>query len=122
MNQEPVCIDDFGVALYRCRFTNELVGGSGAQFIGAFIPGVNKKYVMGNSDLAKEAAKTSRANYDEMESNCNTCANLERIKADSRPDGFLFGRCKTGDVRGVMKFHPNDPMNMDCWTAREKKG
>ena len=115
---QPVCIDDFGTALYRCRYTAALVGGSGAALTGALVPGVSVTYVMGTSPEAKAAAKASRKAFDEMDANCNMCRNLERQQVGKVKGGFLYGTCKAGFGRGVMRFHPNDFMGMECWEPR----
>lgn len=124
---KPVCIDDFGVALYRCRFTGDLVGGEGAVICGAVMPGVRARYVMGANEAAKAAKRESDRNFHESEANCNTCQSLERVPHEKRKGGFLLGRCTNPEgaetqykspAQGVIQFHPDDPMNMPCHRAR----
>jgi hypothetical protein len=114
-------IDDFGTAFYECRYTGLPVGGDGATFTGALTPGVKTRYVMGTSEAAKAGMKASRQAFNEMDSNCNTCGNLDRMKHEKRRDGFLLGVCKAGKVEGVMTFHPDDYMGMPCWVTRENQ-
>lgn len=117
--QQPICTDNYGAEVYKCRFTGDLVSGDAAQTVGPFIAGVDAVYVMGTGAKAKAAMKVSRANFDESEANCNTCKHLDRVNKGKVAGGFLYGKCKARKQLGVMQFHPNDPMHMECWQARE---
>ena len=125
--QESACVDDFGTALYRCRFTGELVGGEGATTCGANIPGVHAAYVLGTSAAAKAAKKQNDQWFHESEANCNTCSHLQRVTHEKRKDGMLLGRCTNAAKAatpypapqpGTILFHPDDPMQMPCYVSR----
>ena len=128
--QPHVCIDDFGSAVYRCHATGELTVAENAAFTGPMIPGVSARYVVSKSDEAKAAMKLSRAEFDAMDANCNTCYNLARVKHSKSADGFLYGTCPhkdehprpyaERDAGAVMMFHPSDPMLMPCHKLRQK--
>ena len=122
-----VCVDDYGTALYRCRFTTALVGGANAKLCGAVMPGVKARYVMGNSDEAVNAKRLSDQTFHESEANCNTCGHLKREGHEKIKGGFLLGRCDNPmkvptpyaeRSPGLMVFHPDDPMNMSCYVSR----
>jgi hypothetical protein len=124
---DTVFTDDYGVALYKCRYTGELVGGENAKIIGATVPGVKSKYVMSKSEAAKLAKIESDNDFHESEANCNTCRNLCRVPHNKIPGGFLTGKCinpksemtpyKASNTDLIM-FHPNDPMHMPCYIPR----
>ena len=118
--QAAVCVDDFGTALYACRFTGRLVGGDAAQTCGAIVPGVRAVYVMADTDAARAAKKASEQAFHESEANCNTCQHLERVPHDKSKAGLLYGRCNRHGVS--LDFHPADPMNMQCHNLRIKNG
>ena len=118
MTQQPICTDDHGTAIYKCRHSGQFVGGLDAKFTGAFIPGVKAVYVMGVNQEAKDAQKQDRAWFDEMDANCNTCKHLNRIKRKKSKYGFLHGACNIKAIAGDMQFHPHDPMDMKCWEGR----
>ena len=118
MTQQPICTDNYGTAIYKCRYSDQLVGGQDAKFSGAFIPGVNVIHVMGNSKQTYAAEKQSRTFFDEMDANCNTCKHLIRNNVGKVKGGFLYGTCAISAINGVMQFHPHDPMNLICWEGR----
>ena len=119
MTQQPICTDNDGTSIYKCRHTAKLTGGKDAKFTGAFVPGVKAVYVMSNSLEAYAAEKQSRADYDEMEANCNTCKHLTRSNVGKVKGGFLYGTCAIKAVASAMQFHPHDAMNMGCWVGRK---
>lgn len=123
--QKVICIDDFGNEVYKCHWTGILVSTADSVITGGFIPGVKGAYVAVKDHI--DAMRESRSAYDEMESNCNTCKNLERVKSNLR-GGFLNGKCLSSPsfenmqyptINGVMMFHPHDPMHMPCWEPRK---
>lgn len=128
--QLPVCVDDFGMSVYLCRYTRTLVWADQALVIGGVMPGVKVSYVMAATDEAKAAQKASSIAYHESEANCNTCHHLERVKRDKNKAGFLYGRCKSAESKieaspyysrtegNVIVFHPDDPMLMPCYISR----
>lgn len=127
MIQQPICIDDFGTAIYHCRFTGALVGGSSAMICGPIVPGVKAVYIMGASVEAKKKKLESDHAFHESEANCNTCTNLRRVTHDSIKGGFLVAQCGNPDrvptpyperAAGLMMFHPSDPMLMPCYFPR----
>jgi hypothetical protein len=67
--------------------------------------------------MDKREAGAARA---EMDRNCNSCADLKRVPHPKDPHGFLQGCCMHNPFGHmfVMKFHPNDPMQMRCWRQR----
>ncbi len=87
-------------------------------YVGPFIAGLDVRYVMANTEEAKAARKYSRRCFDEDEANCNTCKFLQRTKHDKRVDGRLLGICQLSGQ--PIKFHPDDPMHMDCYVPRWK--
>lgn len=128
--QSPICTDDFGEAVYHCRYTKELVWSGVAVVIGATIPGLDVRYVLAPTQQAKEAHKASTLAFHESEANCNTCKDLLRVKHKKNAANLLYGECRStqphledspycGRKEGeVMVFHPNDPMHMRCYTQR----
>ena len=124
----PVCVDDFGMSVYVCHYTQKIVWADNVVFVGAEIPGVKAKYVM--SKAAQEARVYSAKAFHESEANCNTCAHLMRVKHQKDRAGFLRGVCGNGKSQwdaspyathidgNVMRFHPDDPMHMPCYLPR----
>jgi hypothetical protein len=118
-----VCTDDFGSLVFVCQYTQSMVTVDSSIFIGPVMPNVNGTYVCAPHALA--AFKSSRANFNAEERNCNTCKSLQRIQHAKNKGGFLYGRCGKGitehqyPMKGdVIMFHPDDPMGMPCWEAR----
>lgn len=123
----PVCVDDYGEEVWRCHWTSQLVWARDVVWTGSIMPGVHAKYPAGPG--YKEIMRLSAIEFNRWDANCNTCAHLERVKHDKKPDGFLYGRCcnpeyqweknpyhKFGD--GVIAFHPDDWMGMPCYQSR----
>lgn len=128
--QLPICVDDFGISVYLCRYTNAFVWADAAVVVGSMIAGANVRYVMAATDEAKTAHRVSSIFFHESEENCNTCMHLERVKHEKNSAGLLFGKCKKIPAttshqyplkNGVMMFHPDDPMHMPCYTSRWAK-
>jgi hypothetical protein len=127
---QALCVDDFGTCWYVCRYTGKLIPANEAVIVGASIPHIGIRYVMANTVEARAAYKQSSIWFHESEANCNTCANLQRVKRDKSRDGFQYGRCLSRNpsleaspyfdrMQGdVMHFHPEDPMHMPCYVSR----
>lgn len=121
----PTCTDDFGDAIYRCRYTGAPVRPDDARFVGSFSASVSGVYVAGND--SKAAEKRERVAFDAMDANCNTCAKFRRIPHDRDAAGFVKGRCAQGAESPLMYrrdgetywVHPVDAMLMDCYVARQ---
>lgn len=120
---QPIGVDDFGNCLYECNFTKKIVHIGEGIYLGPVIPQVNGTYVCHPDAI--EARKTSVKHFNEVEANCNTCKHLERVKHEKAKGGFLYGKCGKGTTKhlypvnnGVIMFHPEDWMGMDCWEAR----
>ena len=113
---KPITVDDQGNEVYICQYSKKLVSVDKAIFLGALIPSVSATFVC-HPD-GKEARKQSKKNFDEMDANCNTCKNLERIQHKKCTAGFLQGICKIQDVK--IKFHPDDWMGKECWESRKE--
>ena len=110
-----ICIDDFGDEVYRCHITKRTTSVSESRLVGSFNVAVAGAYVCANDSKAEE--RLSRANWDECEANCNTCQSLKRLPKTSQTDGFMNGECLAQDGKPI-RFHPDDPMHMQCWSAR----
>ncbi len=71
--------------------------------------------------------KQERRAFDEMDRNCNTCARLTRVARPKEKARFLYGKCDSTEPHlytkkdGVIMFHPNDHMGMECWEHRDDK-
>lgn len=71
--------------------------------------------------------KEEQRALDECDRNCNACGRLTRVIRPKNKARFLFGTCDSTDPHpytkkdGVIMFHPNDYMDMDCWQPREVK-
>jgi hypothetical protein len=107
-----VCTNDFGDMVYECAYTKVLVATKDAIFIGPCVPQVNGTYVCAPD--AMPAFRKSKALFDASDANCNTCSKLVRTPQKACPSGIMVGSCHLGEQR----FHPEDWMGMDCWTAR----
>ena len=96
------------------------------MFFGPFIAGCHSRLVGINSAASMQARKTSRAAFDAMDANCNTCTHLRRVKHEKNKAGFLFGACSNpgqastpyAAPEGLICFHPDDPMLMPCYQPR----
>lgn len=113
----PLCVDDFGDEVFQCQYTSKLVRASESVFIGPCVPQLAGTYVCAPD--AHAAFKESKRLFDENDANCNTCANLHRVKHERSKFGTLYGTCLLSVKRGVFWFHPDDAMLMDCWSARK---
>lgn len=120
-----ICQDDFGNAVYLDHYTKRPV--VDAIWVGATIPGVNAKYPI--APESKTLHKQQQIWFHEADRNCNTCKHLQRIKHPKNIAGFLYGRCTSDSPMhecspyklerdGSMKFHPDDPMHMECYVSR----
>ncbi len=88
-----------------------------SKFYGApFLPVVNRG-VLWECDSREEYLRC-RGLYEESEGNCNTCRHLERVKQEKDPTGWMQGICTRVHFRPVIKFHPEDPMQVACWESR----
>jgi hypothetical protein len=110
----PIATDDLGNEVYVCQYSKKSITTDKAVFLGSLMPSVSGTYVC--HEEGKEARKQSKKNFDEMDANCNTCNNLERIPHKKCTAGFLQGICK---IRAeTIKFHPDDWMGNECWEQR----
>ena len=125
--QEPVCVDDYGNAVFRGHYSGELVWPEEARYFGPIIPQAGACYVDGPGGAA--ARKASLVLFHESEANCNTCRFLVRLPF-KRGATVMPGRCTNSrasfsahpyppDAQGVMRFAPDDWQGMPCWQARE---
>lgn len=119
----PVCVDDFGGMVFVCQYTKSMVSVDAAIFVGPCMPNVNGTYVCAPD--AMDAFRESKATFDAMDANCNTCKSLQRTQHAKNKGGFLYGKCEKGITQhqypmsaGVIMFHPDDSMGMQCWEAR----
>jgi hypothetical protein len=112
-----VGIDDFGNTLYQCHFTKKLVSTENSIFLGAVVPQVKGSYVC--SPDALEFRKISIKAFNEVDANCNTCKNLERLPHEKQhPAAPHKGNCKLHPYATKVTFHPDDWMGMVCWQTR----
>lgn len=128
--QSITCVDDFGVAVYRCHYTSELVWADAAAFVGATMPGVRARYVVSPGPIPLARHKAQGILFHESEANCNTCSDLERVKHAKARDGLMRGKCRNPHSQQeanpyhnrfdgqVMVFHPDDWMGMPCYNSR----
>jgi hypothetical protein len=108
-------VDDFGDLVFRCWLTNKLIPVRESRQVGPFNVAVAGTYVCAKDSIKEE--KQSRWLWDEQDANCNTCKNLQRVKAPRSKDGLLTGNCPAKNIY-QLKFHPDDPMHMPCWKPR----
>lgn len=122
---EVIRIDEHGNDVFKCHWTGKEVGAPDAVITGGFYPGIKSKFIACKDHTA--AKKQSHHLFNQMDANCNTCKHLDRIKHSKDSAGFLYGACKIDSqdqkhyqVRnGVMMFHPDDHMGMECYESRE---
>lgn len=130
MGPIPLCVDDFGELVYRCRHTDAPTWASRSYIVGSLIPGVGAKYMaaLGTEHIQRQQA----ADFHEAEGNCNMCRHLRRLPKPKTADGILHGLCdRPGEperrramqsmlpMDHTMRFHPHDPLHMPCWQARD---
>jgi hypothetical protein len=127
--EEPITVA-FGVAAYRCHYTQAIIFEDYAVKVGPIMPNLPSgegQRLIANTDAAKAAHKQSIRWFHESEANCNTCMDLERVPHEKRKgDSFLYGKCKNPEQAkppypqrdGVMMFPPDDPMHMPCYQPR----
>jgi hypothetical protein len=127
IGNKPICTDEFGTLWFRCQYTKKLVACDVGIMLGAVIPQVAQTFVCAPDAL--EAFRANKRAFDELDANCNACANFVRVKHEKNPNGFLRGTCGIGILPefnvysiedNVYWIHPDDSMNMRCWKAREK--
>lgn len=110
----------------KCLYGRNLIKKEDSIKIGGFISGPFHFYM--HKDKVEER-KLSRKLFDQYEANCNTCIHLQRIKHAKNSSGFLYGTCKSTptssqyytikiDDSGVIRFHPEDPMFLPCYSPR----
>ncbi len=114
---EPLGQDDFGFAFYKCQYTGKVVQQPNHIFLGAVLPQVSGSYVCDpGATPFRRAASQQLA---ELDQNCNTCRNLERLPHEKQhPAATLTGKCLNQPYKPVVRFHPEDWMGMSCWQAR----
>ncbi len=110
----PLCVDDFGNLVYRCKYTQAIVTTDVAIFIGPCLPQLNGTYVCAPD--AWPVFKKSARDFAEMDANCNTCRHLARNKPPKNPHAPWSGMCLFSGK--PTAFHPDDWMGMECWSAR----
>ena len=76
------------------------------------------EYLIANTQEANAMHKQQLIAFHESEANCNTCANLERVRHEKQASGFLMGVCKA--TGRSIEFHPDDPMHLECYVSRWK--
>lgn len=132
-----IITDDYGnllyihsYILYKIIDTFYGIEGNISQYdgliVGSILPCINVRTLIHKKDLAKH--KQSIKNFNEFERNCNTCANLNRVKHEKCSSGFLKGTCngsKESDINyplriknNIIEFHPHDHMSMKCYVPR----
>src|SRR5882762_10836245 len=111
-----IAIDDYGRAVYRCHYSSKMIFLPEGIISGGVMPGIKVKYLCHPDHKATK--KQSQIAFNDMDENCNTCKNLQRIKHAKNDQGFLFGECKKQDNKPI-KFHPDDWMGMLCYENRE---
>lgn len=115
LTTQPIATDDHGNQVYPCHFTGRPTWPEDAVIVGGTIPNAKARYVMHRD--SKQEQRQSAIWFHESEANCNTCASLTRTKHAKRKDGMLEGTCPKGE----RVFHPDDPMDMPCYTSRWAK-
>lgn len=115
-----LCQDDYGDAVFKCRFTDDpVVVSSPYRICGSIVPNVNICYLAkaGTESLEKQ----SRDWFNESEANCNTCKHFQRLPYDKREfniSGVFYGNCKLSKKPDGFMVAPDDWMGMECWAAR----
>ena len=112
---KTICVDDFGNQVYACRYTKVPVWPE-AKVVGGFFGGTGFQDLMADSDDALRLRKEEVVAFHESEGNCNTCRLLVRVPHEKNYAGFLDGRC--GRDNHVVRFHPEDPLHMKCYSSR----
>ena len=114
--QPHICIDNYGTAVYRCRYTLHLVWAQAAKLIGATMPGVKCRYVTEDTPEAIALHKQQSIDFHESEGNCNTCKSLGRVASPKCRHGWLDGKCNNDGE--PIRFHPDQPLHMPCYESR----
>lgn len=110
-------INGGGSTVYTCQFTGLAVIYGEHILLGAVVPNTKGVYVCHPSAVV--AWKASKRVFDSVDRNCNTCAHLVRVKFDKQPPAALHsGVCSNHPYLPIIKFHPDDSMNMSCWKSR----
>mgnify|MGYP000152000112 CR=1 FL=1 len=132
-----IITDDFGDVIY-IHYTSiyhkdsilYYIKGNITQYngtvVGSIIPNLNTKSLIFKSELNNH--KISIKEFNEFERNCNTCANLIRIKHEKCTSGLLKGKCNGSKISSFkypliikndeIHFYPQDYMDMICYTSR----
>lgn len=120
---EPVdCID--GENIYVCHWTGKRVKESEMILTPPCIPQILGKWPAAPG--YEEARRESYIAFCDWEQNCNTCRHLERIPHDKCQHRMLYGKCKNTPINhpsicdGIMTFHADDSMAMECYESRFK--
>lgn len=111
---KPIATDDQGNEVYLCQFSKKPVSTDESINLGPLMANVSGTYICHPEGI--QARKESKKNFDEMDANCNTCKNLQRLHHDKRKDGQLVGVCKV--TADKLLFHPDDHMGKECWESR----
>lgn len=112
------------------HYTGEILGND-AVMVGGLIPG--SKFTGLDIPNHHDARKRHQQDFDDMQANCNTCANLKRIPSGKSKYGFLYGElteyCRPATVLdgnsvpavsgNVIMFHPHDCLGMGCYKPRD---
>ena len=113
---KPITVDDQGNEVYICQYSKKPVSTDSALMLGPLMANVSGTYVCHPEGFHSRV--DSKKNFDEMDANCNTCKNLQRIPHEKRKDGQLVGVCKLKSEQ--LLFHPDDWMGKECWEARKE--
>lgn len=120
VGSDYLCTDDYGSAVFACRFTDRPVRCDGSERIsGNIVPQANVCYVALRGTEPAEAE--SRRLFHESEANCNMCAYFRRLPYDKREfsiSGVFYGTCAAGKKDGLFPVAPDDWAGMPCWRAR----
>lgn len=121
-------VDDYGDLWYYCKYTNIPTHCDLVLTHGAFIAGVKSLTYYAPTEEAKLKYKQSRTTFDENERNCNTCVAMQRVPHKKDKYGFLQIQCTSPYKKKstlmyqqhgtVFWIHPDDPMNMPCYSHR----
>ena len=127
---QPVCVDDFGDAVFRGHWSKSLVWPDEVIYLGPVLPQAPYCYVDGPEGKAARAEDVRL--FDESEANCNTCRWLRRLPFVKDGSGLMPGRCDgpapawsvhpyPPRAGSPMRFAPEDWQGMPCWEAREPR-
>lgn len=102
--------------LFNCRYTGLKTTYDDCIFLGAIMPNVSETFICHKD--ATDAWRKAKKDFDEFERNCNTCKHL--VRHPYKGSDLRTGECNPNNAPYpfLIKFHPDDHMNMKCWEAR----